>query len=235
MCVYLCHTCVTSCKVTLALHRDALNGWTTEAEISKGANLRPPRAPAIPDSSSHCQAQSPLTLRNLGSGKEDAKEGPLVPPSPSQGYNCTENVGSGGGPTLERAGLQAAQTPRILPTHTHTQKPSYSKCPGGDVAANCVLAKISRLRKPRLPGFPAPSLRSPPIVPNQYAGLHPSTGWRGGKTSRSLGTSNKCDERRRPGHTHMHTHTSSLGVPSLGSSCTPHVYTLIQIDKGSYP
>lgn len=107
------------------------------------------------------------------------------------------------------------------------------------MTANRVLVKISRLRKPRLPGFPAPSLRSPPIVPNQYAGLNPSTalhsGWRGGKTSRSLGTSNKCDERWRPGHTHMHTHTSSLGVPSLGSSCTPHVYTLIQIDKGSCP
>lgn len=125
VCVYLCHTCVTSCKVTLALHRDALNRWTTEAEISKGADLRPPRAPAIPDSSSHCQAQSSLTLRNPGSGKalalEDAKEGPLVPPSPSQGYSCTENVGSGGAPTLERAGLQAAQTARITP-HTHTKK-----------------------------------------------------------------------------------------------------------------
>lgn len=123
MCVYLCHTCVTSCKVTLALHRDALNGWTTEAEISKGADLRPPRAPAIPDSSSHCQAQSPLTLRNPRSGKalalEDAKEGPLVPPSPSQGYNCTE-MWVVGGAQLWRE--QASKLLRHQGSPPHTQK-----------------------------------------------------------------------------------------------------------------
>lgn len=43
------------------------------------------------------QAHGPLTRQDPGSGKvlalEDAKEGPLVPPSPSQGYNCTEKCG----------------------------------------------------------------------------------------------------------------------------------------------
>lgn len=32
-------------------------------------------------------------------------------------------------------------------------------------------------------------------------------------------------------HSHMHTHMSSFDVPSLGSSCMPHVYT--PIHKGS--